>query len=182
VLQPAAIDLLNPSAGSTLGRHGWLLALRVGGNAVAVDRYERDFALLEEGMAFENGRQETLWRHLEDFTPRFLARHADGAVVRVSCTLKELEAVMASLECPALARAGSGVCYGYFEEAEAAAQWISSAVQRGWKAVIEFCGEQHKHALDLWPAPARDLEIMKRVKNLFDPSNLLNRGRLYSRI
>jgi len=26
MLQPAAIDLLNPSAGSTLGRHGWLLA------------------------------------------------------------------------------------------------------------------------------------------------------------
>jgi glycolate oxidase FAD binding subunit len=182
VLQPAAIDLLNPSAGSTLGHYGWLLAIRAGGNAAAVDRYEREFALLGDGMAFENDQQETLWRHVENFTPRFLARHADGAVVRVSCTLKELEAVMASLECPALARAGSGVCYGYFEEAGAAAEWISSAVQRGWKAVIEFCGEQHKDALDLWPAPARDLEIMKRVKNLFDPSNLLNRGRLYSRI
>ena len=182
VLQPAAIDLLNPLAGSTLGHHGWLLAVRAGGNAAAVDRYEREFALLGEGMAFENGRQETLWRHVENFTPRFLVRHADGAVVRVSCTLKELEAVMASLECPALARAGSGVCYGYFEEAEAAAEWISSAVQRPWKAVIEFCGERHKDTLDLWPAPARDLEIMKRIKNLFDPRNLLNRGRLYSRI
>ena len=182
MLQPAAIDLLNPSAGGTLGRHGWLLAVRAGGNAAAVDRYEREFALLGDGMAFEDDRQETLWRHVENFTPRFLARHADGAVVRVSCTLKELEAVMASLECPALGRAGSGVCYGYFEEAEAAAKWISSAVQRGWKAVIEFSGERHKHALDLWPAPARDLEIMKRVKHLFDPGNLLNRGRLYSRI
>jgi glycolate oxidase FAD binding subunit len=182
VLQPAAIDLLNPSAGSTLGHHGWLLALRAGGNAAAIDRYEREFAQLGDGMAFEDGRQETLWRHVEDFTPRFLARHADGAVVRVSCTLKELEAVMASLDCRALARAGSGVCYGYFEEAEAAAKWISSAVQRSWKAVIEFSGERRKHALDLWPAPARDLEIMKRVKNLFDPGNLLNRGRLYSRI
>ena len=182
VLQQAAIDLLNPSAGSTLGRHGWLLAVRAGGNAAAVDRYEREFAGLGDGMAFENDRQETLWRHVEGFTPRFLARHADGAVVRVSCTLKELETVMASLGCPALARAGSGVCYGYFEEAEAAAAWIASAVQRGWKAVIEFSGERHKRALDLWPAPARDLEIMKRIKNLFDPSNLLNRGRLYNRI
>jgi glycolate oxidase FAD binding subunit len=182
VLQPAAIDLLNPSAGSTLGHNGWLLAVRVGGNAAAVDRYEREFAMLGDGMAFEDGRQETLWRHVENFTPRFLVRNADGAVVRVSCTLKELEAVMASLECPALARAGSGVCYGYFEEAGAADAWIAGAVQRGWKAVIEFSAERHKHALGLWPAPARDLEIMKRVKNLFDPRNLLNRGRLYSRI
>ncbi|MCL4851299.1 MAG: hypothetical protein KJZ78_07925, partial [Bryobacteraceae bacterium] len=27
-----------------------------------------------------------------------------------------------------------------------------------------------------------DFEIMKRVKQMFDPSNLLNRGRLYGRI
>jgi len=50
MLQPAAIDLLNPSAGSTLGRHGWLLAVRAGGNAAAVDRYEREFAGLGDGM------------------------------------------------------------------------------------------------------------------------------------
>ena len=68
-------------------------------------------------MAFEDDRQQTLWRHVENFTPRFLAAHADGAVVRASCTLKDSEAVMASFRGPAVARAGSGVCYGYFERA-----------------------------------------------------------------
>ncbi len=34
----------------------------------------------------------------------------------------------------------------------------------------------------MWPAPGGDIELMQRVKKLFDPENLLNRGRLYRRI
>jgi FAD/FMN-containing dehydrogenase len=34
----------------------------------------------------------------------------------------------------------------------------------------------------LWLSPGGDFAIMQRVKNLFDPANLLNRGRLYGRI
>ena len=41
---------------------------------------------------------------------------------------------------------------------------------------------ERKGALDLWPAPGPDFEMMKRLKGLFDPANLLNRGRLYGRI
>ena len=181
-LQPAAIDLLNPAGGVMLGNRAWLLAVRAGGNPAAVDRCEHELAGLADGMAFENSRQEALWRHVENFTPRFLEHHADGAVVRASCTLKELESVMASLEGPAVARAGSGVCYGYFEQCEAAAEWLAGAVRRGWKAVIEFAPEERRQSLELWPSPGGDFEIMQRVKNLFDPANLLNRGRLYRRI
>ena len=68
-LQPAAIDLLNPAAPATLGNSTWLLALRAGGNAAAMNRYEREFAGLAEGHAFEDDRQVTLWQHIENFTP-----------------------------------------------------------------------------------------------------------------
>ena len=185
-LQPAAIDVWNPPAGATIGNRAWILAVRAGGNQPVVDRYERDLAPLGDGVALDNDRQQTLWRHIEEFTAQFLARHADGAVVRASCTLKEVEAVMASFEGPALARAGSGVCYGYFERCAAAAEWLAAAVERGWRTVMEYAPEERKKNLDLWPAPDRKvppgLEIMRRVKALFDPSNLLNRGRLYNRI
>jgi FAD/FMN-containing dehydrogenase len=89
---------------------------------------------------------------------------------------------MASFDCPALARAGTGVCYGFFERADAAAGWLADAVRRGWKAVIEFAPQERKRALDLWPSPGLDLDLMRRIKGLFDPTNLLNRGRLYGRI
>ena len=178
-LQPSAIDLLNPAAARTLGNSRWLLALRAGGNAAAVERYEQEFADFTDALAFEQERQQTLWRHVENFTPQFLAANQDGAVIRASCTLKDTEAVMESFPGPAVARAGSGVCYGYFERAQAAADWLAGTQPSGCKAVIEFAPEESRRRLDLWPSPGGDFEIMKRVKHLFDPGNLLNRGRLY---
>jgi glycolate oxidase FAD binding subunit len=180
-LQPAALDMLNPAAGATLGNAKWLLALQAGGNAASVDRYEREFAEMGDGLAFEDERQRKLWTHIGDFTPRFLASRPDSAVARVSCTLKELEATLASFPGPAIARAGSGVCYGYFDRASDAGKWISGVGRRAG-AVIEFSPDPWKRDADLWPAPSGDLDLMRRVKGLFDPSNLLNRGRLYRRI
>jgi glycolate oxidase FAD binding subunit len=180
-LQPSAIDLLNPAAGAAVGLRAWLVAIRAGGNAAAAVRYEREFQEMG-GTVLAGSQQESLWHQIENFTPGYLEDRADGVVVRASCTLKELEAVMASFEGPAVARAGTGVCYGYFEQAEAAARWMAGAVQRGWKAVIEFAPEDAKESLELWPVPGADFEIMQRVKQLFDPGYKLNRGRLYRRI
>ncbi len=178
-LTPSAIDLLNPAAAAGVGSRGWTLALRAGGSTRALERYERDIAEVAAGVALEEYRHETLWSYVERLTQRHLETHPDGAVVRVSCTLKGIEPVLASFPGPALARAGSGVCYGYFDQSATAGAWISEAAAKGWKAVIEFAPEAKKTALPLWPAPGGDLELMKRIKNLFDPSNLLNRGRLY---
>lgn len=181
-LQPVAIDLLNPAAGASLGKKSYLLAIRAAGNSGAVDRYEREFAPMADGVALEGPQHETLWAHIREFTPAYLAAHPDGAVVRASCTLKDVEAEMASFEGPAIARAASGVCYGYFENVPAAVEWRRAAAGRGSRAVIEFAPEPSKSTLELWPAPGGDFEIMRKVKNLFDPSNLLNRGRLYGRL
>ena len=182
MLQPAAIDLLNPKAGAAMGNPKWLLAVRAGGNSASVQRYERELATLAEGVAFEGERHHSLWTYVQELTPAFLSQHRNGAVVRASCTLKELQTLVESFPGPALARAGSGVCYGYFERFEAAAGWLLQAAQKGWKAVLEYSPEEWKHDVDLWPAPGGDIEIMRRVKRLFDPENLLNRGRLYRRI
>ncbi len=181
VLQPSSIDLLSPAAGATLGNRAWLLAIRTGGNAAVIGRYEREMAKLGEGVAFNGSQHDTLWHHVQEFTPQFLEPRPDGAVVRASCTLKELDAVMESFEGPAVARAGTGVCYGYFEESRSASAWLAEAVARGWKAVIEYSRED-RDGSGLWLSPAGDFAVMQRVKNLFDPGNLLNRGRLYGRI
>jgi glycolate oxidase FAD binding subunit len=180
-LQPAAIDLLNPAAAATVGNNAWLLAIRVGGNAAAVDRYERDIARLGDGVALDGARQQTLWGHVAEFTPWFLTGHPDGAVARLSCTLKEVESAMAAFPGPAVARAGTGVCYGYFHRAEEAGAWLAGPGCRAG-AVIEFSPDPWKRTAELWPIPGGDLELMRRVKALFDPANLLNRGRLYRRI
>jgi glycolate oxidase FAD binding subunit len=180
-LEPAALDLLNPHASAVLGNPAWMLAVRASGNLAAVDRYEKELAGLGSGVAFDEDRHTILWRRIQEFTPRFLADRPDGAVVRASCTLKEVAEVMERFSGPAIARAASGVCYGYFERSRDAAAWVAEAAARGSTAVIEF-GPEARSNLVLWPAPSGDLELMRRVKQMFDPSNLLNRGRLYQRI
>ena len=182
VLQPAAVDLLNPAAAAALGARGWVLAFRVGGNEPVIERYEREFAALGDGVALAGEQQDQLWRHIQNCTPQFLQQNADGVVVRASAVLKEVEAVMASLPGAAIARAGSGVCYGYFGQAGQAVSWMNGVAGRGWKLVAEFSPEPRPDQLELWPSPGSDFEVMKRVKQMFDPDGLLNRGRLYRRI
>jgi glycolate oxidase FAD binding subunit len=181
-LQPSAVDLLNRMASASFGMDGWVLAVRTGGNPAALRRNESELAQIAGRLAVETGCPDGFWTEVENFTPQFLHRQQDGAVVRVSCTLKDLQAVMESFPGPAVARAASGVCYGYFERAQRTAAWFASANALGWKAVIEFAPEALKQTLTLWPSPGGDFEIMQRVKAMFDPSNLLNRGRLYRRI
>jgi glycolate oxidase FAD binding subunit len=181
-LQPSAIDLLNPAAAASFGGSGWLLAVRTGGNPAALHRSEAELAHIAGRLAVETECPDSFWTEVEEFTPQFLHRRPDGAVVRVSCTLKDLAAVMDSFPGPAVARAASGVCYGYFEQAERTAAWFARTGGMGWKSVIEFAPEARKRTLELWPSPGGDFEIMRRIKAMFDPSNLLNRGRLYRRI
>ena len=181
-LQPSAIDSLNPAAAADFGGGRWLLAVRAGGSAAALQHYEAELVRIAGRLKVGTESPEGFWDQVENFTPSFLRRRPDGAVVRVSCTLKEVAAVMESFPGAAVARAASGVCYGYFDQAESSAGWFARARAAGWKAVIEFAPEARKRILDLWPSPGSDSEMMRRVKTLFDPSNLLNRGRLYRRI
>jgi glycolate oxidase FAD binding subunit len=182
-LDPAAIDLLNPSAAAApeLVKPAWLLAVRAGGNAAAIARYDRELAAMG-AQAIRADQEDMFWRAIEDFTPRYLNAHPDGAVVRVPGTLNELKAVMQPVPGPAIARAASGVCYAYFEDAGEAAVFAAETAREYSETVVEFAPENRKEEMVLWPEPGEDLEIMKRIKNMFDPQLLLNRGRLYRRI
>ncbi|HEV2690124.1 MAG TPA: FAD-binding oxidoreductase [Bryobacteraceae bacterium] len=161
-LQPAAIDLVRDA-------EGYELLIQAGGSRAVLDRYSRELA----GATVVEGEEEVaLWNGVREFTPQFLREHAEGAVVRVSCGLSEVGRVMESLPVPSVARAASGVCYGYFADAR-------EAVRKG---VIEFAPAGVRESTELWPEPGSDFAMMKKIKEMFDPHGLLNRGRLYGRL
>jgi glycolate oxidase FAD binding subunit len=167
VLQPASLDLLNPAASEVMGLRDWCLIVQVCGNSQVISRYSVELAnpdLLADG----------LFMDLREFTPKFLEVLPRGTVVRISSTLSELKGVMKKLEVPAISRAGSGVTYAYFASPE-------ESILPG-KAVIEYAPAAEKDSLDLWPNPGSDFAMMKKIKHMFDPQNLLNPGRLYGRI
>ena len=165
-LQPAAIDIVK-----TGGRYR--LAIQAGGSGAVLDRYSHELS----GMRSIDGVEEkSFWREIREFVPDFLAQHDDGAVVRTSCTLSEVGAVLEAYPDRALARAGSGVCYGCFTNAD---QIRFPAVGT---SVVEYAPQSFRERETLWPVPGNDFAMMEKVKSMFDPEHLLNRGRMYGRI
>jgi len=167
-LQPSSIDILK-SAGS------YRLVIQAGGSSEVLDRYSRE---LPGAQVLEGDAERDLWHNLCEFTPEFLRENGDGAVLRMSCALSEVGRVLDWMPATALARAGSGVCYGYFPHAVDTTLFTDY----GPGAVIEFAPQSFREQADLWPSPGSDFEMMKKIKDMFDPRRLLNRGRLYGRI
>jgi glycolate oxidase FAD binding subunit len=169
-LQPMAIDLLKKDGEYTL-------LVEAGGSDALLARYGRDLDAFE---ALDENQSRPLWLAVRETSPTWLTAHPEGAVVRVSCTLNEVGTVIENLPGPALARAGTGVCYGYFEHAAQAGEW--AALNRAGTAVVEFAPQSYRECAVLWPAPGNDLALMKQVKHMFDPQGILNPGRLYGQI
>ena len=165
-LQPAAVDIIKSP-------QGYDLMIEAGGSPAVLERYARDlsaFRMLDEEQEF------SLWDNIREFTSDFLRDHPDGAVVRTSCALSEVGTVLESLPTPAIARAGSGVCYGYFSNVR------DLRFPALGKSVVEFAPQTFRESAELWPEPGNDFAMMKKVKEMFDPQALLNRRRLYGRI
>src|SRR5580700_2898259 len=106
-LQPAAIDIVKTSG-------SYRLAVQAAGSPAVLDRYSRELPRMP---VLEAAAEQSLWRDIRESTPQFLRAHPEGAVLRVSCVLSDVGRVLEALPPQAVARAGSGVCYGYFERA-----------------------------------------------------------------
>jgi glycolate oxidase FAD binding subunit len=95
---------------------------------------------------------EEAWTAICEFSHRFLAANPYGEVVSIRMPLSKMRDTAEKLEVPFIARAGSGIFYAHYV----------------------------KNAPDT--PLASDSEMMTRVKEMFDPERLLNRGRLHGRI
>jgi glycolate oxidase FAD binding subunit len=162
VLQPAAIDLKKDAG-------GYHLLIQAGGSQRVLDRYSQELA----GAEIREGREEeALWRDIREAPRDFLQEHPAGAVTKIRCRLTEVGDWLERLPPLAIARAGSGVVYGFFAKAEDAAG----------VGVIEFAPAAFRQSNTLWPEPGDDFAMMGKVKRMLDPELLLNRGRLYGRL
>lgn len=168
ILQPSSLDIVNPAAAAMLGMHGWNTVIHVDApSEVVLQRYDSELG--------GDVAPPSLMQQLAEFTPSFLASNPEGAVVRVSTTLEGVGPTLAKADGPAIARAATGVVYRYHSNA-------ADASLAGEQGAIEFAPDAFRSRAQLWPEPGSDFQIMKRVKEMFDPKGLLNRGRLYGRI
>ena len=182
VLNPVAVELLNPVLSAQLMLKSYTLALLFSGNDAVMERSVREAGAFGAGRVLTVEDEQRFWHALYDVTPKFLEKFADGAVVRLSTSITECAAALESVDGPGHVHAASGVVRGWFSRPESAMRCMADAGRQGWKAVVEFSTETAKNGLTLWPEPGDDFAIMKQVKHMFDPENLLNRGRLFGRI
>lgn len=169
VLQPTAIDAFNPAAAQRIGLDGFVLLLQAGGNPAMLDRYPRE---LPQARALEGDAETELWRKIREFTPDFVAEHPDAYVARVSATLSQT-GLLLNQPAPVYVRAGTGTAYVHFAGIEQARTW---APPSGTRHVYEY-----GNGLQTPPA-GPEFAMMKAVKRLFDPTGILNPGRLYGHI
>lgn len=195
VLNPAAVEILNPVLSAQLGLKSFIVAIQFNGSPAVIARCLRDAEQFGAGRSLGGEDEQRFWQSLAQVTPRFLEKFRDGAVVRVSTKLAECGEALGSVEAAGLAHGGTGVVRGWFTRADAASRWLALAMKRGWKGVVEFSGDGARPGLALWPdalaakpggdfaiMPGGDFAIMKEIKRMFDPEGLLNRGRLFGRI
>ena len=68
------------------------------------------------------------------------------------------------------------------EALEAIRECRHAAREHGGTAVVEICPPSVKAQLDVWGEEPGSMEIMRRLKEQFDPQRLLNRGRFLGRL
>ncbi len=193
VLQPAAIDLVNPALARRLPAdlpEAFLLLIEAGGIEAAMARYERELKNVARDagdasvLALEDEPAELLWLVVRDFPALAPVDGHPGepvAILRLSTTLARVgECIALAADRPALSRAGSGVTY--ISCPAASLDLASRARAAGLYAVIESSSAADKNKLELWADPGPELEVMSRIKQTLDPQGLLNRGRLYNRL
>jgi glycolate oxidase FAD binding subunit len=163
VLQPSGIDLLNPAASQLLGHQGFLLVLPVGGSTVVLERYKRELS------RYHVAPNDMLLGRIAEFPATFLSQHPKGAIARLSTRLQGLQPLLETEQRPLVVRAANGVAYLHLASA-----------REPFPGVLE-AGEE-RDAVVQWPTPGGDLAVMEKIKNMMDPQQLLNKGRLYGRI
>lgn len=184
VLQPLAVDLISPAAAARVGARGYAVAIRVGGSRAVLNRCARE---LDTGQEVTGRQDASLWQTIAEFSPEFLRRQPAGVVLRISTPASELSTLLKFVSGASISRALAGITYVFLSSWQGVRPLWSAALEYGWRAVVEFAPDEIRSANHLWlerPSitEANTFAMMKRIKHMFDPRNLLNRSRLYGRI
>jgi len=185
-LQPIACDLLSPGAASRLGRRGLLIAVLAAGSQPALNRYR---AAWPEAESIVGETARVFWSGIREMFPECMRAEPGGLVLKVSTTLTDMAAAWRELkdESITVGRFLNGVTWTFEPDASQASALLGGWTRRGWQAVVAYASHEFRMEQTLWhipedPAARNAFDVMEKVKQLFDPQQILNRRRLYGRI
>ncbi len=188
-----AVQLLNPTAASAtrLAPDGpSTLVLDLAGTPQAVERSWREISELAQGAAVDLGEPKdatNVWEsvgRLSSTADTVLSCKATALPTRMPSLIDSLEAVGGPpriLGLPTI-----GVLYASWadlDNAEEAVQRLRAATSgTSGSLVIEVCPPDLKRRLDVFGEPGPSLDLMRRIKQQFDPKGILSPGRHLGRL
>jgi glycolate oxidase FAD binding subunit len=180
-------ELLSPSAARrVVGPARWHLLCEVAGVSAAVGRSLRELRSLAGGSGKEMTPEVwTHWRHA--FTPAHLSlrlhlmpSHVGDAIERLATELDDDATSISSTVVAGVIRLNVLSEAAPVERIVVAARSLAAAA--GGHAVVEAAPPDFKQHIDVFGEPGDDLPIMRRLKEQFDPTNVLSPGRFLGRL
>ncbi len=187
-LVPVAVEYLE---GVVLTGAPFAVVVRTEGLPAAVERHLRDVSAFAQqvGVSTEplrDAAHERLWAALND-VPQTAILAADEVVVRVLCLPADLSNVLAvvrtaaqrvDLPMQAIARAFNGVAYLRVRgPAEALREWYAAVLKATPQITLLAAPPSLITELPAFGTQIANLDLMHRIKQEFDPDNLLNPDR-----
>ncbi|HJZ45819.1 MAG TPA: FAD-binding oxidoreductase [Roseiflexaceae bacterium] len=174
------------AASSSVASYPSALALRAEGLPQAVERHFTEMSTLAarngaaERRRLDGAEDMTLWERIADL-PQTAELAADEALLKLTALPIEVERTVAQIELLAArasaavtidARALNGVIYARLRpiDAEALSALLAELPGTQWVATT-------LPGVPRWGAPPPGLDLMRRIKDEFDPQGMLNQGR-----
>jgi glycolate oxidase FAD binding subunit len=204
VISPEAEKIISAGAEGPLPLRadGWSVALGVTGHEKVVERHARELGALATQAKASNfvrmggNDQSEILNPMCEFPALVLATDPGAAIFRIAALPAGMAALADKL---ATAAAGaqlehatvlrphglvffalmnsSGAAPDAARFARAAQEIFRVAAEVGAKARIEWAPTELKRVVSVWGEARPDFELMRRVKQIFDPENVLSPGR-----
>ena len=201
VLDPRAARIAEPQP-KHLPMEKWSVVVASAGTSVVVERYRRDLSQFAEqagAASFQAVSDEEKWVLLE-YVREFVALSLESspwATILRAHVLPEQGGVLIeklreisernAIPSASLIRA-MGVVYHVLRPrdagsrervAAATAEMLRACASEeiGGRAMVEWCPREWKAGLDVWGPASDEMELMQRMKKVFDPQNVLSPGR-----
>jgi glycolate dehydrogenase FAD-binding subunit len=192
-LSPAAFRRLADAAGIAIpDEETWGVLMLAEGMAESRERHITEVRRLADDLGnstvgvLDGAAQTALWREVAEFPsprvhPRGIVCRAGGPIRRWGDLAAAAEGACAAGTAEIVARAGVGLVYASSaadDGPKMVAALGTAADAAGGYAVVEVAPLPLKTRLPLWGAPPEGLELMRRLREKFDPQRIMIPGRL----
>ena len=163
---------------------GYLLAMEFAGTEAGVERSVKE----TQALCVASGLTEVPADVTRKACVAFVARGEDEIVVRCSTLPSRVPELIEAIEDSApeanivTTPLAGAVRVGWSRSADVLTKVVDHAKSAGASVVVESCPPSVKTEMDVFGEPPSSLQLMRRMKQQFDPGSVLSPGRFVGRI